>query len=204
MMPNGTRSTELDLLDRSAPNVTIGVPTLPACSRQDLELPAFDSTTFPSLDPVTLALRLDVLDLESLGLDLDTQTAHGAYDTITILPSNFTECLHNGFPLPAGTNVIRPYQEILEFLRCTAEIVIFIRGSAAEYVTWDYETTPITYIRTLGLVFGVPKFLWQIYSVSADFRNLAVLEPAYIPPPYSSPTITLPPLTHPAYTTNLL
>src|SRR5882757_2032086 len=109
------------------------------------------------------------------------------------------DCLSHGIPLPAGTNIIRPYQEILDFLKCTAEIIIYIRGPAAEYVTWDYVTTPILYIRTLGLVFGVPRFLWQIYSVSADFRNLAATEPSSNPPPDSTPSSPLPPLDNSTY-----
>jgi len=204
VMPNGVRPAELDMLDRSAPETTLGVPMLPATSRLDLELPAFDATTFPSLDPVTLALRIDVLDLDSLGLDLDNRTTDGVFETITVFQSHFMECLAFGLSLPSGTNVIRPYQEILDFLKCNAEIIIFLRGSAAEYVTWDYVTHPILYIRTLSLVFGVPRSLWQIYSVAADFRNLTVEEPSNEPPTYTSPITPLPPLDDPAYTSNLL
>jgi len=204
VMPNGVRPAELDMLDRSAPDTTLGVPMLPATSRLDLELPAFDSTTFPSLDPVTLALRLDVLDLDSLGLDLDNRTTDGTFETITVFQSHFMECLAFGLSLPSGINVIRPYQEILDFLKCNAEIIIFLRGSAAVYVTWDYVTHPILYIRTLSLVFGVPRSLWQIYSVAADFRNLTVEEPSNEPPTYTSPVLPLPPLDDPAYTSNLL
>src|SRR5882757_11406346 len=203
-MPNGVRSAELDMLDRSAPGMTLGIPMLPATSRLDLKLLAFDSTTFPSLDPVMLALRLDVLDLDSLGLDLDSHTTRGAFETVTVFRSHFMECLAFGIPLPSGTNIIRPYQEILDFLKCNAEIIIFLRGPAAEYVTWDYVTHPILYIRTLSLVFGVPRSLWQIYSVAADFRNLTVEEPSNEPPVYTSPTLPLPPLDDPAYTSNLL
>src|SRR5882757_4500430 len=112
------------------------------------------------------------------------------------------DCLSNGILLPAGTNIIRPYQEILDFLKCTAEIIIYIRGSAADYVTWDYETTPILYIRTLGLVFGIPRFLWQIYSIAADFRNLFTTEPSPNLPPYSQPSSPLPTLDNPTYTSN--
>ena len=203
-MPNGVRPAELDMLDRSAPDTTLGVPMLPATSRLDLELPVFDSTTFPSLDPVTLALRLDVLDLDNLGLDLDNHTTDGVFETITVFQSHFMECLAFGLSLPSGINIIRPYQEILDFLKCNAEIIIFLRGSAAEYVTWDYVTHPILYIRTLSLVFGVPRSLWQIYSVTADFRNLTVEEPSNEPPTYTSPITLLPPLDDPAYTSNLL
>src|SRR5882757_8785099 len=203
-MPNGVRLAELDMLDRSVPDATLSVPMLPATSRLDLELPVFDSTTFPSLDPVTLALRLDVLDLDSLGLDLDNCTTDGVFETITVFRSNFMECLAFNFPLPSGVNIIRPYQEILDFLKCNAEIIIYLRGSAADYVTWDYVTHPILYIRTLSLVFGVPRSLWQIYSVTADFRNLTVSEPSNEPPPYQSPLTPLPPLDNPAYTSHLL
>src|SRR5882757_7040938 len=157
VMPNGVRPAELDMLDRSAPDTTLGVPMLPATSRLDLELPVFDSTTFPSLDPVTLALRLDVLDLDSLGLDLENHTTDGVFETITVFRSHFMECLAFSLQLPSGTNIIRPYQEILDFLKCNAEIIIFLRGSAAEYVTWDYVTHPILYIRMLSLVFRVPR-----------------------------------------------
>src|SRR5882757_430969 len=143
-MPNGVRSAELDMLDRSAPDTTLGVPMLPAISRLDLELPAFDSTTFPSLDPVTLALRIDVLDLDSLGLDLNNRTTDGRFETSTVCKTHFMESVTFGLSLPSGTNIIRPYQEILDFLKCNAEIIIFLRGSTAEYVTH-----PILYIRTL-------------------------------------------------------
>src|SRR5882757_3632751 len=203
VMPSGVRSAELDMLDRSAPEATLGVPMLPATSRLDLDLPVFDSQTFPSLDPVTLALCLDVLDLDSLGLDLDSHTTCGAHETITIFWSHFMDCLSHGIPLLAGTNIIRPYQEILDFLKCTAEVIIYIRGPAEDYITWDYETTPILYIRMLSLVFGVPRFLWQIYSISADFCNLSITEPSSNPPLYSSPLPQLPPLDNPVYTTNL-
>src|SRR5882757_2974618 len=188
VMPGGVRSAELDMLDRSTPEATLGVPTLPATSRLDLELPAFDSITFPSLDPVTLALRLDVLNLNALGLDTDNRTSQGYYEPITIFREHFMECLAFGLPLPSGTNIIRPYQEILELLKWTAEYIILLRGPAEQYVTWDYVNYPIVYIRTLGLVFGVPRTLWQTYSVAADFRNLLHTEPSNLPPLYTSPS----------------
>src|SRR5882757_6358832 len=101
IMPNGVRPAELDMLDRSAPKVTLGIPMLPATSHLDLELPVFDSVTFPSLDPVTLALQLDILDLDSLGLDLDSHTTRRVHGMITLFHSNFMDCLSHGIPLPA-------------------------------------------------------------------------------------------------------
>src|SRR5882757_9687736 len=202
-MPDGVRPAELDMLDRSAPDMTLGVPMLPTTSRLDLELLAFDSTTFPSLDPVTLALRLDILDLDSLGLDLDNHTTRGVFEVITVFRSHFMECLAFGFPLPSGTNVIRPYQEILELLKCTVEYIIYVRGPASQFITWDYINHPIVYIRTLSLVFGVPRTLWQTYSIAADFRNLTVTESSNNPPLYTSPLTLLPPLPNPTYTSNL-
>src|SRR5882757_5857204 len=135
-MPNRVRSAELDMLDRSVPEATLSIPMLPATSHLDLDLPIFDSITFPSLDPVTLALHLDVLDLDSLGLDLDSRTTRGVHEMITLFRSNFMDCLSHGIPLPAGTNIIRPYQEILDFLKCITEVIIYIRGLAEDYVTW--------------------------------------------------------------------
>src|SRR5882757_7838927 len=201
VMPSGVRSAELDMLDRSAPDTTLGVPMLPATSCLDLKLPAFDSTTFPCLDPVTLALRLDVLNLDTLGLDTDNRTTHRYYKLITVFQENFMECLAFQFPLPSGTNIIRPYQEILELLKWTAEYVIYLRGPAEQYVTWDYVNYPIVYIRTLSLVFGVPRTLWQTYSVAADFRNLLHTEPSNLPPLYTSP-LTSPAPSNTASTSN--